>query len=79
MTPETTETTPKATEMGQEPPKRLEDMAKMMEQCGCCGMMGEMMRSMQAKCGTNNDGEEEAKAGRNAKPEDEAGGKTGRG
>ncbi len=79
MTPETTESTPDATETGQEPPKGFDDMAKMMEGCGCCGMMGEMMRSMQGKCGTANDGEEEANTGRNAKPEDEAGGKTGHG
>jgi hypothetical protein len=79
MTPETTETTSNATETGQNPPKGFEDMAKMMEQCGCCGTMENMMRFMQAKCGTANDGEEEAKTASDTEPEDETGGKTGRG
>jgi hypothetical protein len=78
MTPETTETTPNATETGQETPKGFEDMAKMMEECGCCGMTEKMMSCMQAKCGTANNGEEEAKTAGDTKPENEAGGKTGR-
>ena len=71
MTPETTKT-------GQKTPKGFEDMAKMMEQCGCCGMMENMMSFMQAKRGTADDGEEEAKTAGDSKPENEAGGKTGR-
>jgi hypothetical protein len=49
-----------------------------MEECGCCGMTEKMMSCMQAKCGTANNGEEEAKTAGDTKPENEAGGKTGR-
>ncbi len=81
MTPETTETISNATESGQDAPKGFEDMAKMMERCGCCGMMAKMTSSMPAMCGSSDDGSGEAETGRDpktdAKPEDETGGKTG--
>ncbi len=81
MTPETTETTSDATGSGQDAPKGFEDMAKMMERCGCCGMMEKMMSFMPAMCGSSDDGSAEAETGRDpktdAKPEDETGGKTG--
>jgi len=81
MTPETTETISDATESSQDAPKGVEDMAKVMERCGCGGMMEKMMRFMPAMCGSSDDGSGEVETGRDpktdAKPEDETGGKTG--
>ena len=81
MTPETTENISDATQSGQDAPKGFEDMAKVMEPCGCCGMMEKMMSFMPAMCGSSDDGSGEAERGRDlktdAKREDETGGKTG--
>ena len=62
MTPETTETISDGTESGQDEPKGFEDMAKVMERCGCGGMMEKMMRFMPAMCGSTDDGSGEAEA-----------------
>ncbi len=73
--------TPEAIDSGQDAPKGFEDMAKMMERCGCGGMMAKMTSSRPAMCGSSDDGSGEAETGRDpetdAKPEDETRAKTG--
>ncbi len=68
--------------MAQETPKEAEDMAKMMEQCGCSGGMMEKMKSfMPAMCGPSGDGEGKAETDADvetgAETEDKTGGMAG--
>ncbi len=80
MTQETTQSGPKAAETGHETANGVEDMAKMMEQCGCRGSMMEKMKSfMPVMCGTSGDGEGKAETDGKAETEGKTGGMAGRG